>query len=379
MAEEQARQKRSFARGALAVLAGVVIAFCAWSMSEYVQGRDPLRWLPGRVAPAARELTDSVDEAARDAVDEGALTPEGDNGGEAEAAATEALSLSADDVRAALAALTWDDDDVSVPADDDVNVVLTSKGIWVEYRAAEDAPAQAQLERAATRLAALAAWAQGTEFDVPAVTWIEEDALGAVRMAARLRPDKAPRTGDMAQVLEACTRYAISGDAYATLARDGRPAQRHGKRPVLPDGSKVPVRLEQTPVPEAAPTNTDAGASSEQYLVSEDAAGTTAPAQPAQMTVRVTVDASAAGAGSQTVSVALAPGSTAYDALAATGVAIGTRGFGGGAWVTSISGIAEDASHGWTYTVDGTMPSAMSDRVEVHDGSSVVWSYVSTM
>ena len=97
------------------------------------------------------------------------------------------------------------------------------------------------------------------------------------------------------------------------------------------------------------------------------------------MTVRVTVDASAAGAGSQTVSVALAPGSTAYDALAATGVAIGTRGFGGGAWVTSISGIAEDASHGWTYTVDGTMPSAMSDRVEVHDGSSVVWSYVSTM
>ena len=52
------------ARVAVAALAMALIAFCAWSMSEYVQGRDPLAFATGSTvrvdAPARRKASASA-------------------------------------------------------------------------------------------------------------------------------------------------------------------------------------------------------------------------------------------------------------------------------------------------------------------------------
>lgn len=78
-------------------------------------------------------------------------------------------------------------------------------------------------------------------------------------------------------------------------------------------------------------------------------------------------------------SVTLAQGSTALDALLATGasVEVGSNPYGSGSWVYAINGLGQDASHGWTYAVNGSMPNVMSDQYVVSDGDSVSWNYVS--
>lgn len=237
---QRSRSAGSMRRNITAALAVLVIAFCAWSMSQYVQGRDPLAWLPG-----AQGAADVVDGAAR-----------------------EALASAAADTTAATEA----------------------------------------------------------------------------------REESARTT-------------------------EAQPVSSNGnKPPVKGKGTAQEVVITRESAEEAAPAESSGEGSAP--ATSEEAQASTA--SPAQILVSVTVDASSVGAGSSSAQVALALGATAFDALEATGVAIGTRGFGGGAWVTSIGGVAEDAGHGWTYTVDGSMPSSMSDRCEVHDGSSVVWTYVTT-
>ena len=90
----------------------------------------------------------------------------------------------------------------------------------------------------------------------------------------------------------------------------------------------------------------------------------------------MTVSVSINGAGYR---VSLRSGATAYDALLATGASVESGAYAaGGTWVTAIDGLGQDASHGWTYSVNGSMPGMMSDLYAVHDGDSVVWSYVTS-
>lgn len=57
------------------VLALAVIAFCAWSMSQYVQGNDPIAMISGK--PAAVEASSSDAESDQQAADETAASEEG--------------------------------------------------------------------------------------------------------------------------------------------------------------------------------------------------------------------------------------------------------------------------------------------------------------
>lgn len=81
-------------------------------------------------------------------------------------------------------------------------------------------------------------------------------------------------------------------------------------------------------------------------------------------------------AGGSSGKLTLAKGSTVYDALLALGVSVNAENTEYGVYVTSINGVAEDANHGWTYTVNGSMPNVSASGYRVSDGDSIVWTYV---
>lgn len=47
-----------------------------------------------------------------------------------------------------------------------------------------------------------------------------------------------------------------------------------------------------------------------------------------------------------------------------------------GAYVTSIAGVAADATHGWTYTVNDQQPTESAGSLKIVDGDNVVWNYI---
>lgn len=97
-----------------------------------------------------------------------------------------------------------------------------------------------------------------------------------------------------------------------------------------------------------------------------------APAQPVQSS-EISVSISAGGTSSR---LALKEGTTVYDALLALGVSVNAENSQYGIYVTSINGVAADADHGWTYTVNGVMPNVSASGYTLSDGDSVVWTYV---
>ena len=95
--------------------------------------------------------------------------------------------------------------------------------------------------------------------------------------------------------------------------------------------------------------------------------------------VSVTVDGSAAGAGASSASIRLSRGASAYDALAACGVSFNAKSTSFGMYVSSIGGLAEKehgATSGWVYAVNGHEPNTACSNYELHDGDSLVWTYV---
>lgn len=104
------------------------------------------------------------------------------------------------------------------------------------------------------------------------------------------------------------------------------------------------------------------------------------PQAPATISVNVTVDSSSVGGSvSANTTVALAPSSTAYDALCATGLSVNSRNSAFGVYVAGIGGLSEfdhGGGSGWKYKVNGTFPNHSASVHELHDGDSVVWVYV---
>lgn len=354
---------------ALAVAAILLVAACGWCTWSYSQGIDPLAFL---------------DSEAFRTVEEPADGEKGDPSTPSEAAAT----LTVDDVRAALGELAFDGEDVSLgDVANDVSLVLTADGVWVEHVDATSAPADA-VGLALRRAAALAQWAAEQGVDVPQVTWIAEDADGAVLAALRLVVGEAPASGSSSEILAVCEGYRLSGDAYAAL-EDEALAQEAGVAPVLPDGSDVPVVLERAAV-SAAPGSSSSQGSAGGRLVTggqntsdaQESSGSQGPSGSQAdelISVSVTVDGSAAGAGSSSVTVSLSPGATVYDALLASGAGVSARATAYGTYVAAINGLAErdhgDMS-GWVYAVNGTEPNVACSSFSLSDGDAVVWRYV---
>ena len=213
-------------RPVVAVLATVAIVFCAWSAWQYAQGNDPLAFLSGDALQTVSEPASADDQAA--------ATPQ---------ITMTANTVTADDVATACSGLTFDGSDVSVAADD-VKAVLTANGVWVEQATTDDAPAM--VDATARRAAALAKWAAEQNVGLSDVTWISEDANGAVRLVVRFGCDGAPTSGDASALLPAAEGYAISGNAYAELGDAPAFAQQGGEAPTLPDDSTITVVEKKT-------------------------------------------------------------------------------------------------------------------------------------
>lgn len=386
--QQSAGGKRT-ARVILGVLAAALIAFCVWAMSVYVQGGDPLAWATG--SAAFQTTADETDQATSQ--DTASLQE-----------SPQTTTVATDDVYAALASLQFDGTDVSLEKDA-VHVVLSADGIWVE-EASADAPTDMALA-CAQRSAALATWASEQGVGIPCVTWICEDGSGAVRMAITMPTNGAPATGDLATLLSAAAGYGISGDAYAQLDAGDIP-QFAGTAPTLPDGSAVTVDADVTSAGEnlsAADVATrqkdvssgEASVAGSGSSVRAPAAGSggsasatgsqsqgqpsQSPTQEAKVRVTVTIDARADGGASSSYSVSLDPGTTAYDALVATGVSVNARSTALGVYVAAINGYAEKdqgGESGWKYAVNGGYPSYSAGSYTLSDGDAVTWVYVTS-
>ena len=108
------------------------------------------------------------------------------------------------------------------------------------------------------------------------------------------------------------------------------------------------------------------------------------PVKSDTITVSILVDASAASSAGYAstfanTTVELSQGSTVYDALVATGLAVSSSNSSGVLYVTSINGLAEkqlSSGSGWTYYVNGTFPMKSSAAYKLSDGDAVSWVYV---
>ena len=295
-------------------------------------------------------------------------------------------TVTVDDVQGALAELPGD---LAISPDaTGITCVVDGDGIWVEYPEATDA--SAVIDRAARRAAGLAQWAAQADPAISRVTWIAEDADQTALFALTLDPaavvsDAADASA--ADILAAATGYRIAGDAYASLD-DPAFEQEAGAAPSLPDGSEVPIELAQTATDGAdaaqggASGSTGGGAAgaaqgstSSAGSTQDSSTGTTADL----ITVSITVDGSAAGAGASSATVSLAAGSSVYDALAKTGISISASGSAYGMYVSAIGGLAErqhGPMSGWIYSVNGVEPSVACSAYTLSAGDSIVWTYV---
>lgn len=289
-------------------------------------------------------------------------------------------TVTVEDVQGALAELPGD---LAISSDaTGITCVVDGDGIWVEYPEATDA--SAVIDRAARRAAGLAQWAAQADPAISRVTWIAEDAGQTALFALALDPaavvsDAADASA--ADILAAATGYRIAGDAYASL---DVPAfeQEAGAAPSLPDGSEVPIELAQTATDGAdaaqggASGSTGGGASgAAQGGPTGTVSGTTADL----ITVSITVDGSAAGAGVSSATVSLAAGLSVYDALAKTGISISASGSAYGMYVSAIGGLAErqhGPMSGWIFSVNGVEPSVACSAYTLSAGDSIVWTYV---
>ncbi len=355
-------------RPVVAVFAAVTIAFCAWSAWQYAQGNDPLAFLSGDALQTVSEPASADGQAA--AAPQVTMT---------------ANTVTADDVAAACAGLSFDGSDVSVAADD-VKAVLTSDGVWVEQATTDDAPAM--VDATARRAAALAKWAAEQNVGLADVTWISEDANGAVRLVVRYGCDGAPTSGDASALLSAAEGYAISGDAYAQLGDAPAFAQQGGEAPTLPDDSVIAVVQKKTVDGEAltkTKTTYRVVDQNGKNVSSKSSSGgsTSSSSQRGALTVNVTVDGSAGGAGSGSATVSLPEGSTVYDALVATGVDVNARMTTFGMYVAGINGLSEKATinginypgSGWVYYVDGNFADRSSAAYQLADGMNIYWCF----
>ncbi|MCL2024577.1 MAG: DUF4430 domain-containing protein [Coriobacteriia bacterium] len=110
---------------------------------------------------------------------------------------------------------------------------------------------------------------------------------------------------------------------------------------------------------------------------SASGASSAPPPAPATITVSVTVDGSRAAGYSATMvsqSVTIRQGASVYDALAATGIAVGWS----SGYVRAIGGLAEfqfGAGSGWVYFVNGSRPGIGAGSYILHGGESIRWVY----
>lgn len=262
-------------RGIVGALAAAAIAFCGWSMSEYVGGRDPL------AALLPHDALQTTVEAADDA------------------------TTSQDDKATAKSA----QEEKTSQATEKQATTSSDKGADKAKQADKKQETKAEQTKTSTS-------------------------------------DKAPAQ-DTTSAQAATTHEVVETIAVEEPVPSDDTSQGSAPTP-------APVAQEAAPVEEP---------------VAQE------PARPQTIYVTLSIDG---GAGASSATIELYPGATAFDALLSAGVGVETipNPFGSGTWVTSIGGLAEDAGHGWTYRINGSLPGIMSDLYQLADGDAVLWQYV---
>lgn len=135
----------------------------------------------------------------------------------------------------------------------------------------------------------------------------------------------------------------------------------------------------QTTVSVTSTSSSDESGGSSSSTGSESVGTPSTTEKASTLSITVRIDGSAAGAGSGSATVTLDAGSTAYDALVATGASINAKNYATGIYVASINGLAEKdhgASSGWVYAVNGVEPGTACSNYELSDGDTLTWTYV---
>ena len=259
--------------------------------------------------------------------------------------------------------------------------VLVIGGIWSGLLSKEDAEladeqfmsatsgaqsqsATATLSNAAQADRNAASDEAATTSDAPAPDQSAENADDSADQGEALTEDSAPDNASG----ESADNAATGEEPPATSQPETQPDSGTAGRDDAPQaGSQTPT---QTP---------SASSSPEQPSTPQPETPAEQPEKPATITVSVSTDSSraveygyAASMGGGTVT--LNEGSSVYDALCATGVAVG----GSSGYVTSIGGLAEfacGATSGWLYFVNGVSPSVGCGSYVLKNGDSVTWIY----
>lgn len=75
-------------------------------------------------------------------------------------------------------------------------------------------------------------------------------------------------------------------------------------------------------------------------------------------------------------SVAALEGATVLQVTQATTLDLVVEDSSYGAFVSSINGLANEGTSGWTYTLNGEQPPVSAGEQEVSSGDEIVWSYI---
>lgn len=134
---------------------------------------------------------------------------------------------------------------------------------------------------------------------------------------------------------------------------------------------KTPKKTSSSKKTEGSSSNKNSGSS--QNNSGESSSGSESEA--AQVNVTVSVDGAFIGR-----SITVQSGASVFDALKKTGISVRSKNSIYGVYVYSINGLSEGdkgPGSGWTYKVNGTMPSKSADKYVVREGDSISWEYVS--
>lgn len=230
-------------------------------------------------------------------------------------------------------------------------------------------PAVVALAAVAIAFCGWSAWeySQGNDplaFLGGALQTVEEDAPAAVIELDPQGQDASQATEEPAENPEESQPDDAGADAAAPSSSDSASA---------PSGSAPGASASSGGA--AGPTS---GSQSSPAPSAPSSGSAASPSRPARITVTITVDGSRAGAGSSSATLSLQPGSTVYDALAASGVSYNAKSTGYGMYVSSIAGLAEKdhgGMSGWLYSVNGVVPNYACSSYELSDGDSVYWWY----
>ena len=198
--------------------------------------------------------------------------------------------------------------------------------------------------------------------------------MGGASSTAFQTVDEAS-SGETADVATSAAGLTESGDASgSTAVDDAGTSDSAASQPVAESTAST-----QTTVSVTSTSSSDESGGSSSSTGSESVGTPSTTEKASTLSITVRIDGSAAGAGSGSATVTLDAGSTAYDALVATGASINAKNYATGIYVASINGLAEKdhgASSGWVYAVNGVEPGTACSNYELSDGDTLTWTYV---